>query len=213
MRIYYFRNDRVHTWPVGVGREGWNIPYKSGKIISRHKNPTWYPPASIRREHEAEGDPLPKVVPPGPDNPLGQFALRMSLPGYLIHGTNKEYGIGMRVSHGCIRMYPPDIAELYEIAPVGTPFRIINRPIKLGLQGKLLYLEVHPHMAEDVEPHEITAATVQQRISAMTAGRRASVDWELVTNSLLQPTGVPIAIGIITEAADQATAALRQAEP
>lgn len=208
MRIYYFRKGEVHTWPIGVGREGWNIPYKPGKIISRHKDPAWYPPKSIRKEHEEEGDPLPKVVPPGPDNPLGKFALRMSLPGYLIHGTNKEYGIGMRVSHGCIRMYPQDIEELYKITPTGTPFRVINEPIKLGMQGKLLYMEAHPHMIEDAEPHETTAAKVQQRISAMTKDKRVSIDWDLITKSLLQPTGVPIAIGI--ETTDHTTAAAPQ---
>ena len=207
MRIYYFRKGEVHTWPVGVGREGWNIPYKSGTVIARHKDPAWYPPKSIREEHAAEGDPLPRVVPPGPDNPLGKFALRLSLPGYLIHGTNKEYGIGMRVSHGCIRMYPNDIAELYAMTPTGTPFHIINQPLKLGIQGQRIYLEVHPYMVEDQVPYEIMVQQVQQRIYALTSGNYAGLDWNLINHSLRQPTGVPVAIGLMAQQQQPGSAA------
>ena len=200
MRIYYYHEDEIYTWPIGVGREGWTIPYKSGTIIGRHKEPSWYPPESIRKEHAAEGDPLPKVVPPGPDNPLGKFALRLSLPGYLIHGTNKDYGIGMRVSHGCIRMYPGDIEELYRVTTVGTPFRIINEPVKLGLQGNRIYLEVHPHMSEDAIPQEQLEHKLQKRINALTSGRHMSLYWDIISHSLRHPSGVPTAIGLTLDA-------------
>ncbi|MEE4145594.1 MAG: L,D-transpeptidase family protein, partial [Halieaceae bacterium] len=112
MRLYYYPKAKagqaaeVITHPVGIGREGWHTPQGTTRIIQKTANPTWTVPASVRREHAAEGDPLPAVVPPGPDNPLGEYAMRLSMPSYLIHGTNKPWGVGMRVSHGCIRMYP-----------------------------------------------------------------------------------------------------------
>ena len=197
MRIYYFTDAGIRTWPIGVGREGWTIPYKNGKVIGRQQNPAWYPPKSIRLEHAADGDPLPLVVPPGPDNPLGAYALRLSLPGYLIHGTNKKYGIGMRVSHGCIRLYPQDIAELYSLAPVGTPFRIINEPMKLGIEGHRLYLEMHPPQVENNLSPDTFAAQLQQRITAHTSGSHVKLDWDIIHHTLNNPNGVPVAIGLV----------------
>lgn len=138
MRIYCFPEPApnepagVLTYPVSIGRMDWFTPLGVTRLISKEKDPGWRPPESIRQEHEADGDPLPRVVPPGPDNPLGRHALRLGIPGYLIHGTNKVFGVGMRVSHGCIRMLPEDIEELFAAVPTGTPVRIINQPFKLG---------------------------------------------------------------------------------
>ncbi len=138
MRLYYYPKSEdgekpvVITHPVSIGRMDWNTPLGKTSIIAKHKDPSWYPPASIKAEHAADGDPLPDVVPPGPDNPLGRYALRLGKPGYLIHSTNKPFGIGMRVTHGCVRMYPEDIERLFPQIPVNTPVHIVNQPIKVG---------------------------------------------------------------------------------
>ncbi len=149
MRLYYYtkpnKNERqkVITHPIGVGREGWTTPLGKTRIIQRIKDPSWTPPASIKAEHLAKGNPLPNVVPAGSNNPLGAFAMRLGMPGYLLHGTNKPFGVGMRVSHGCIRLYPEDIEHLFGIIAVNTPVEIIYQPDKAGLLDGELYLEAH----------------------------------------------------------------------
>ncbi len=157
MRIYYYPKAKpgetpvVQTYPVGIGRQDWGTPLGLTKVVGKKKNPTWTPPASIRKEHEEAGDPLPAVVPAGPDNPLGQYAMRLGIGGgsYLIHGTNKAFGVGMRASHGCIRMMPEDIEYLFPQIEVGTPVRIVSQPVKVGWFGGKLYLEVHEPLEED----------------------------------------------------------------
>lgn len=156
MRLYYFpppeKTQRfVMTFPIGVGRKHWQTPLGLTKVVRKVINPTWYVPKSIYQEHLRNGDPIKQVVPPGPDNPLGQFALQLEKPGYLIHGTNKPFGIGMQVTHGCIRLSPEDIAELYQKIPVGTPVRVVNQPFKIGLRQGHVFLEVH-HYDEHSEP-------------------------------------------------------------
>jgi L,D-transpeptidase ErfK/SrfK len=154
-RLFYFPKPVagqprvVITHPVGIGREGWQTPLGTTKVVAKNKDPVWTVPASIRREHAAAGDPLPARVGPGPDNPLGAYAMRLGFPGYLIHGTNKPDGIGMRVSHGCVQLFPEDIESLFAQVPVGTPVRIINEPQLLGWRGDNLYLEVHPALEDD----------------------------------------------------------------
>tara|TARA_R110002050_G_scaffold9504_1_gene33223 strand:+ start:369299 stop:370459 length:1161 start_codon:yes stop_codon:yes gene_type:complete len=149
MRLYYYpkpnKNERqkVITHPIGVGREGWTTPLGKTKIIQRIKDPSWTPPASIKAEHLQKGDPLPNVVPAGPNNPLGAYAMRLGMTGYLLHGTNKPYGVGMRVSHGCMRLFPEDIEHLFGIVPVNTPVEILYQPHKAGLLDGELYLEAH----------------------------------------------------------------------
>jgi L,D-transpeptidase ErfK/SrfK len=154
-RLFYFPKPVagqprvVITHPVGIGREGWQTPIGTTKVVAKKKDPVWTVPASIRREHAAEGNPLPARVGPGPDNPLGAYAMRLGFPSYLIHGTNKPDGIGMRVSHGCVQLFPEDIESLFGQVAVGTPVRIINEPQLLGWRGDNLYLEVHPALADD----------------------------------------------------------------
>lgn len=148
LRIYHYYIDpenqrRVRSYPISIGRQNWSTPLGSTSIIAKHKNPAWHPPQSIRDEHAEQGDILPTVVPAGPDNPLGDHALRLGIPGYLIHGTNKPYGIGMRVTHGCIRMYPEDIEELFDKVTTSTQVHLIHEPVKLGWMGDVLFLEVH----------------------------------------------------------------------
>lgn len=155
MRIYYYpkpRNDeapKVITYPVGIGRMNWQTPLGNTYISEKKKNPTWTPPASIRAEHAAKGEILPAVVPAGPDNPLGTRALRLGLPSYLIHGTNKPYGVGMRVSHGCVRMRKEDIEALFDLVPRKETVRIINQPLKIGRFGDALFMEFHSPLEED----------------------------------------------------------------
>ncbi len=154
-RLFYYprtepgESRTVETYPIGIGREGWSTPTGDTTVVSKARDPVWFVPASIRREHAEAGDPLPAQVPPGPDNPLGAYVLGLGLPGYLIHGTNKPAGVGMRVSHGCVRLYPEDIDGLYDRVPIGTRVRIVNQPYLLGRgQGDVL-LEAHPPLEED----------------------------------------------------------------
>ena len=149
-RLYYFPESKgdepavVMTYPISIGRMDWETPLGMTSVVSKMTNPSWYPPKSVRDEHAAEGRPLSSVVPPGPDNPLGKHAMRLGLPGYLIHGTNRPAGVGMRVTHGCLRMFPEDIRYLFDHVAVNTPVRIINNPVKIGWHGDELVLESHP---------------------------------------------------------------------
>ena len=156
-RLYYYQGDTVSTYPVGVGTSTSPSPLTNTKVTMRLESPTWYPPDSVRAEHLADGDVLPRVIPPGPDNPLGPYALQLAEDGYLIHGSNKGFGIGMKVSHGCIRMYNQDISELVWMADRGTPVRIIDQPVKFGVQDGVLWIEVH-------RSHEETRAGDQERL-------------------------------------------------
>lgn len=155
MRIYYYPKPvegaapKVITYPVGIGRQDWETPRGITYISEKKRDPTWTPPASIRAEHAAKGDILPAVVPAGPDNPLGTRAMRLGLPSYLIHGTNKPYGVGMRVSHGCVRMRQEDVEELFEMVSVKDTVRIINQPLKIGRFANSLFMEFHSPLEED----------------------------------------------------------------
>jgi L,D-transpeptidase ErfK/SrfK len=198
-RLYYFTQvdgrTAVATFPISIGRMDWSTPLGRHRILSKQKQPTWYPPESIRAEHAAEGEILPKAIPPGPENPLGDYAMRLSQSGYLIHGTNKPVGIGMQVTHGCIRMYPEDIEWLFPQVPVGAAVEIVNQPYKLGWTGDALYLEVHPVLvgddaAEDAGMTRITEAYVQ-----VTQGRPAQVDWSIVEEAYRAKLGLPVRIG------------------
>jgi len=159
MRLYYYPKagkdgkQQVVTHPIGIGREGWATPLGKTRITQKVKNPTWTPPESIRQEHLENGDPLPRVVPAGPDNPLGAYKMNLSMPGYLLHGTNKPYGVGLRVSHGCIRLFPEDIEHLFNITPSNTAVEILYQPHKAGLRNGQLYIEAH-RQHKDVDARE-----------------------------------------------------------
>ncbi|MGR9115765.1 MAG: L,D-transpeptidase family protein [Gammaproteobacteria bacterium] len=160
-RMYYYPakgmpgyKKTVTTHPVSIGRMDWHTPLGKTTIVTKVENPTWTPPESIKKEHAEKGDILPEVVAAGPDNPLGLFAMRLGVPGYLIHSTNKPYGVGMSVTHGCIRMYPEDIEKLFPQVPVGTPVYIINQPIKVGWHNDTLFIEVHPNLENETVDYE-----------------------------------------------------------
>ena len=146
-RLYYYPKPEGHdkpvviTYPVSIGKMDWRTPLGETQVIAKIRNPAWYPPESVRKEHLANDDPLPKVVPAGPDNPLGDFAMRLAAGGgsYMIHGTNNPTAVGMSVTHGCIRMYPEDVAAVFAAVPVGTKVRLINEPVKVAwVHGQLL---------------------------------------------------------------------------
>lgn len=181
----------VVTHPVGIGREGWGTPRGRLSVAVKHESPPWTVPASIRREHAAKGDPLPVVVPPGPDNPLGTHALRLSQPSYLIHGTNKPAGIGMRVSHGCIQLYPEDILSLYPEVPVGVPVHIVDQPYLAGRGPQGLVLEAHPPLRESAPADPAAAA----REALRRAGAPDSaVDFERAGAIAAAHAGMPLPV-------------------
>ncbi len=213
MRLYHFepaqgqQPARVGVYAISIGRDGRETPRAAARVIRKAENPTWYPTESIRRDRAERGKPVPAVVPPGPDNPLGTRALYLNLPAYLIHGTNRELGIGMPVTAGCVRMYPEDIEYLYDRVPVGSKVNIVHQPVKAGWYGDVLYVESH-------EPPEGSEMTREQRLQqlraavARTVGNRAdaSVNWNKVRDAVLESTGVPVPVGpawLVDETLDQ----------
>ncbi len=213
LRLYYFpREGPPETHAVGIGREGVETPRGTTKIVRKRKNPTWYPTAATRRENPG----LPEVVPPGPDNPLGTRALYLGWPTYLIHGTSKPYGVGRRVSRGCIRLYPEQIEALYDKVPIGTPVTVLDQTIKAGWHEGELYLEAHP----DVDQLEELEATYRLTVKPPPpvhdyirekAGEAADrVDWDFVDAELVARRGYPVRI---TRPAGARRLALREPDP
>lgn len=180
-RMYYYpkvaegEKPVVMTFPMSIGRMDWETPLGRTRVTQKVRNPAWYPPASVRAEHEADGRPLPRVVPAGPDNPLGERAMRLDIPGYLIHGTNRPAGVGMRVTHGCIRMFPEDIEYLFEHVAINTEVTIINAPVKLGWDGDELVLEAHRVLDVVAPPADAVLADVAE-VLAGEAERALAID-------------------------------------
>ncbi len=199
-RLYYYSNqgtDRpqtVTTYPISIGRQDWDTPLGRTTVSSKKENPTWTPPKSIKEEHAAKGDILPDVVPAGPDNPLGLYAMRLGIPGYLIHGTNKPYGVGMRVSHGCVRMYPEDIEQLFPEVKVGLPVYIVNQPVKIGWLDDTLYIEVHPQMEGHELSYEHSLEEALNLIKKAYSTQLSAIDADALRQALEQENGVPTAI-------------------
>ncbi|HKM37409.1 MAG TPA: L,D-transpeptidase family protein [Thiopseudomonas sp.] len=196
-RLYYYPEDKsvVYTYPLGIGREGWDSPISNTSITVKTPNPGWTPPQSILREHAEAGDPLPAYVPPGPDNPLGPYKLTLGLPGYLIHGSNKKFGIGMRVSHGCFRMLNHNVLELADLVPVGAKVRIINEPYKFGFAQGELYLEAHEPLNDEGETSIVDkhAAVVNEMLKRDDL-QGLQIDWERVRDVVAAGEGIPTVI-------------------
>lgn len=187
----------VWTFPVSIGKMDWKTPLGPTRVVQKVRNPTWTPPQSVRDEHARRGDILPAVIPAGPDNPLGQFALRLGIPGgaYLIHGTNRPAGVGMQVTHGCMRLYPEDIASLFEMVPVNTPVRIVNQPYKWGWHDGELLVEIHPALREDaVEPPTLTDLT--RLIVEATQAEPRPIDWLSAERAWREARGIPQVVSI-----------------
>jgi L,D-transpeptidase ErfK/SrfK len=203
-RLYYFPKPKkgqkpiVITYAVSIGKMDWHTPLGETRIISKQKNPNWYPPDSVRKEHAERGDPLPAVVKSGPDNPLGAYAMRLAItPGaYLIHGTNNPLAVGMAVTHGCMRMYPEDIEALFPLVPVGTKVRIVNEPVKVAFVDGELLLEVHPPVdaeGQTIEPDlELFSRLLDQALGPTTA----AVHWDFARETMQLASGLPTVVGI-----------------
>ncbi|MEV1578606.1 L,D-transpeptidase family protein [Pseudomonas aeruginosa] len=197
-RLYYYPKGQnvVHTYPLGIGREGWGSPIANTRITAKTKDPAWYPPASIRAEHAADGDPLPTVVPPGPDNPLGPYKLTLGVPGYLIHGSNKKFGIGTRTSHGCFRMYNADVTHLFSMISVGTSVRIINEPYKFGVSNGKVYLEAYTPLNDHGDPSVVDkhTAVINTLLKRDDLAKRIQLNWDVVREVVASEDGVPVEI-------------------
>lgn len=200
-RLYYFppakrgETAKVHTFPVSISREGWSTPLGQTRIVAKHKDPGWLVPQSIKAEHEADtGVPFPDYFPPGPDNPMGMLALQTGFQSIFIHGTNKPWGVGMRVSHGCLHLYPEDAEAMFAMVPVGTPVRVLNQPVVAGVKDGEPLLAAYPVVSE--YPGTPAAADgARAALQALAVKPRKTlleqVDWSAVKRMLKQATSIP----------------------
>ena len=199
-RLFYFPEVadgapiQVLTYPIGIGRVGWETPLGDTTVISKARDPSWYVPVSVRRERAEMGSPLPAVVPPGPDNPLGHFVLKLDMPGYLIHGTNQPYGVGMRVSHGCIRLYPENIEPLYGIVGIGEAVTIINEPYLAGWRDGELYFESHSPLEDDVITPEERMQEIFDRTRNNSGAFVEQVEQDRAYEVAEEARGVPVRV-------------------
>ena len=203
-RLYYYPKTKrgeervVITYPVSIGRMDWHSPLGQTWVIAKERHPSWYPPESIRREHAARGDPLPKVVPPGPENPLGEYKMRLAVGDgtYEIHGTNNPVAVGLAVTHGCIRMYPEDVAALFASVPIGTKAWLINEPVKIAyVDGKLL-MEVHPPVDGEGQTAEVSLEVMLQKLRRALGQDTVAIHWDFARKALGAATGMPTVVGL-----------------
>ena len=218
MRVFYFPPHKagepqvVITHPIGIGKAGWRTPEGVTRIVRRQKDPTWRVPVSVLKEHHENGEELDKVYGPGPDNPLGKYAFYLEWPSYLIHGTNKPAGVGLRSSHGCIRLYPEDIEQFFEMIPVGTQVRVVNQPFVFGWRDGNLYMQPYDVLEDDTrdwkkaERKLLTkslTATLQKQLKT----HNEEVNWTLVSELSRAPRGLPVPISVADASVDQVLAA------
>jgi L,D-transpeptidase ErfK/SrfK len=226
-RLYYFPKPKrggpiqVITYPVSIGKMDWRTPLGTTHVTQKQKDPTWYPPESVRKEHAEAGDPLPPKVGPGPDNPLGAYAMRLAAGNgtYLIHGTNNPIAVGLAVTHGCIRMYPDDVAALFPLIPVGTPVRLINEPVKVAWVDGELLLEAHPPVDAQGQSFEPEIEQFSDLLRAKVGDTTVAIHWDYAREVLQKADGVIATVGLEAElptappeAAPAATAATAGAE-
>jgi L,D-transpeptidase ErfK/SrfK len=205
-RLYYYPKPKKHekpvviTYPVSIGKMDWKTPLGETRVTQKEKHPFWYPPESVRKEHLANGDPLPPgPQKPGPDNPLGDFAMRLAAGNgtYLIHGTNNPMAVGMAITHGCIRMYPEDVAALFPLIPVGTKVWLINEPVKVAFADGELLMEAHPPVDDEgqntADPNmELLSQKLDQALGSTTA----AIHWDFAKQALQAANGIPTVVGI-----------------
>jgi L,D-transpeptidase ErfK/SrfK len=206
-RLYYYPKPKkgekpvVITYPVSIGKMDWKTPIGETRVIQKEKHPFWYPPEGVRKEHLANGDPLPPgPVKPGPDNPLGDYAMRLAAGNgtYLIHGTNNPMAVGMAITHGCIRMYPEDVAALFPLIPVGTKVWLVNDPVKVAFANGELLMEVHPQVDDEgqnsaTEPDlELLSSKLDEALGTVTA----AIHWDFAKQALQAANGIPTVVGL-----------------
>jgi L,D-transpeptidase ErfK/SrfK len=218
MRIFYYppvkRGERaiLITHPIGIGKVGWRTPEGVTKIVRRQKDPTWRVPESVRKEHHDNGEDLDPVIGPGPDNPLGKYAFYLQWPSYLIHGTNKPAGVGLRSSHGCIRLYPEDIEQFYDLVPIGTQVRVVNQPFVFGWRDGQLYMQPFDVLEDDTRdwakaPRKLLSRSLATRLQQQLKAKDENVDWSLVASLASTPRGVPVPITDSAATVEQVLAA------
>ncbi len=205
MRLFYFpphakgEPQVVYTHPIGIGKLGWSTPEGVTHVVAHQKDPVWRPSLALRRDHRNDnGEDLPAVVPPGPDNPLGKYEFKLGWPSYLIHGTNKPYGVGLRSSHGCVRLYPEDIEKLFAMVPDGTSVRVVNQPFLFGVHGGQLYLQAYTVLEDDARDWK----HAQRKLLTHLLGNRGQalihagspIDWSSVATVAGAPRGVPVPV-------------------
>jgi len=204
-RLYYFpkplrgHKPIVVTYPVSIGKMDWKTPLGLTHVVSKQKNPSWNPPASVRAEHLANGDPLPSgAIGPGPDNPLGLFAMRLAVPpgDYLIHGTNNPLAVGMAVTHGCIRMYPEDVAAIFPTVPVGTKVYLINVPVKVAFVDGTLLLEAHPPVDAQGQSIDPVLSQFEELLTQALGATTTAVNWDIAVDTLKKADGIPVLVGL-----------------
>jgi L,D-transpeptidase ErfK/SrfK len=203
-RLYYYPKRKKHekpvviTYPVSIGRMDWRSPLGETQVVAREKHPNWYPPESIRKEHAANGDPLPKVVPPGPKNPLGDYKIRLAVGDgtYEIHGTNNPMAVGMAITHGCIRMYPEDVAALFPLVPVGTKVWLINDPVKVTFVDGDLLLEAHPPVDSEGQSVAPNLEQLSRQLDHALGNTTAAIHWDFAREALQAATGMPTLVGL-----------------
>lgn len=195
MRLFQYKAGSeplaMTTYPVGVGTGERPSPTGKMQVERKAARPTWHVPASIAEDHRKKGDPLPAKVPPGPQNPLGDYALYLSKPSYLIHGTNKTASIGLRATNGCFRLYPENVKELFANTPVKTPVNIVDQPYLLGQSKGMIYLEVHAPL-ENLDTAEFDKVYAKLRTLEKESGR--TLDWSKVKQVLAEARGIPVPI-------------------
>ncbi|RDI46596.1 L,D-transpeptidase family protein [Aquicella lusitana] len=198
MRMYYYPegSNQVLTYPIGIGKIGKTIPITKAKITRKATNPTWIPPQDIREFNLEQGIVLPRIMPPGPDNPLGPYAIYMSIPTYLIHSTIFPESVGRRASFGCIRMYESDIEQFFPSVKGGIPVVITNSPVKAGWQNDHLYLEAHQPLEEHNANFDASLPGMVHMVANMTKDQPTLVDWQLISYIAKERDGLPHEVGV-----------------
>jgi L,D-transpeptidase ErfK/SrfK len=217
MRMFYYprkQRNKVYTYPVGIGRDGWNTPMGMTSVAVKTPNPDWHVPPSIHREHAAKGHHLPSVVRAGPDNPLGLYAMRLAIGSYLIHGTNKPFGIGMQISHGCVQMYPEDIEVMFKKTAVGTPVRIVHDPYLTAWHEDMLYLEANEPLEKWASSKRQLKKQVSKELNKIAKQHKATVDWAKVDSVIQRADGIPTPVLVNSpDVADLSKKAVQLAHP
>lgn len=196
MRMYYYAsNGIVKTYPIGIGRVGKTIPLAHTSVVRKAENPIWIPPEDIIAFNEQQGIKLPKVMAAGPDNPLGPYAIYLSIPTYLIHSTIFPDSVGRRASFGCIRMHESDIKDFYPLVTNGTSVTIIDMPTKVGWDKSSLFLETHDPLEEHSNEFNAGYFGMVASIESATENQPAFVDWQEVADLAELRDGTPHDIG------------------
>ena len=207
MRLFQYKEDGtsllVTTYPVGVGTSERPTPTGRMYVARKAARPTWRVPASIAEDHRKKGDILPKAVPPGPDNPLGEYALYLSKSGYLIHGTNKPASIGLTATNGCLRLYPENVKTLFDDTPVKTPVRIVNQPYLIGQRNGVLYLEAH---APAEESDALELEKLYKKLRTIEKKAQRTLDWKKVREAQAEARGIPVPIFELSQGSEKEAA-------